>query len=92
MARDNGRYLSMTKVLRLWSMGSGPTCTTKLLLLELLKPPLLCLGREPIWVSLDSHVALGVMGLKKVVIALCRCALCGYTIVLQQVFPMSLEF
>ena len=68
MAGDNGLYLSMASVVRSWSMGLGPTCTTNCY------SPIycylfVCASRESICVALDKLLALvGVMELKKVVI------------------------
>ena len=71
MARDNGLYLRIATVPRLWSTRPGSTCTRNCYL-SIYHDPFAMFRWEPTWVAFDPLVAwLGMMGLKKVMIVLC---------------------
>ena len=89
MVGDNGLYLLMTRVLRSWSMGPGPTCTTNCCC------PIYCNSFAMSWSG--AHLCIPWLtctirsdGTKES----CDCSLwmslCGCT--LQQLFPISPEF
>ena len=71
MGGDNDLYLSMTKVVRSWSIGPGQHAR-KIAIAQSIVTPLLCPGRETIYIAFDWLVAwISMMGLKNVVIVLC---------------------
>ena len=85
MAKDNGLYLSMIRVLRSWSMGPGPMCTTKCYCPIYCKPYVMCWSGAHCcysWLTCSRWV----MGLKEVVILLMSSCGC---IVVQQFLHLS---